>query len=307
MPGSHVTKRVQFVLGLLAAVAAFVWAFRGVDLPALVRALRAAQPGWLVLAVLSVSLSLMAVVARWWCLLDRPAARLSGRPTWLVLVSSTLAAQMANIVMPFRLGDGVRLVAAGHTLGLGPARAASSAVLERVGDVVALGGVCAGVMASNATPVWARAAITRSSRLAAGVAVAAVIVFALAAWLGAKRVSVLPSSGALAWAVAWSAAVPATSALTNVLVMRAFGLPAPWMAAVLLMVVLQVGTSIVTVPGGLGVSQLLTVKTLGLYDVAPADALAFSLVLYLVANVPKLIALPVVMTWAGRSTVEAGR
>jgi uncharacterized membrane protein YbhN (UPF0104 family) len=281
---------VQFVLGLLAAVAAFVWAFRGVDLPALVRALRAAQPGWLVLAVLSVSLSLMAVVARWWCLLDRPAARLSGRPTWLVLVSSTLAAQMANIVMPFRLGDGVRLVAAGHTLGLGPARAASSAVLERVGDVVALGGVCAGVMASNATPVWARAAITRSSRLAAGVAVAAVIVFALAAW-----------------AVAWSAAVPATSALTNVLVMRAFGLPAPWMAAVLLMVVLQVGTSIVTVPGGLGVSQLLTVKTLGLYDVAPADALAFSLVLYLVANVPKLIALPVVMTWAGRSTVEAGR
>ena len=63
MPGSHVTKRVQFVLGLLAAVAAFVWAFRGVDLPALVRALRAAQPGWLVLATgaLAVTCLILAI------------------------------------------------------------------------------------------------------------------------------------------------------------------------------------------------------------------------------------------------------
>ena len=53
------------------------------------------------------------------------------------------------------------------TLGLGLARAASSAVLERLGDVLALGLVGGSVMASSLAPVWARAALARSSRLAA--------------------------------------------------------------------------------------------------------------------------------------------
>ena len=139
-------RTVKLVLGTVAAVGAFVWAFAGVDLAALGLALRSAQPAWLLCAVLSVAVSVGCVVARWWLLLNRPDSAIAGRSTWAVLVSSTLAAQMANIVMPFRLGDGVRLVAASQTLGLGPARAASSAVLERVGDVMALGLVGTGLV-----------------------------------------------------------------------------------------------------------------------------------------------------------------
>lgn len=296
----RVKNGLKFALGAVAAVVAFVWAFAGVDVGSLGRALSTARPEWIGLAVVSVAVSVVSVVARWWCLLDRPPARLAGRATWAVLSSSTLAAQMANIVMPFRLGDSVRLVAASQTLGLGPARAAGSAVLERLGDVLALGMIGTGLVLTGTAPIWARDAIVRSSRIAAIVAVVAVVALAAIAWFGARRIAVLPSAASLRLAMLGTLAVPASSALTNLLVMQAFRLPAPPVAALLLMVVLQVGTSIVTVPGGLGVSQLLTVKTLAIYHVSPADALAFSLVLYAVANLPKLLMLPAAMAWAGR-------
>lgn len=289
-------------LGIVAALASFVWAFSGVDRGALAEAVRAARPMWLGVAAASVILSLSAVVWRWWLLLDRPGRGAHAQAPWAVLASATLAAQMANIVMPFRLGDGVRIVAASQTLGLGLPRAASAAVIERLADVIALGVIAAALVLGGVVPQWARTALLSSSWRAAGVVVAALIGVAVVIWFGARRISALPDMTSLRWAIIGSMAVPASSALTNLLVFRAFDLPVPATAALLLMVVLQVGTSIVTVPGGLGVSQLLTVKTLAIWNVLPADALAFSLVLYAVANVPKLVMLPAAMAAASRAT-----
>ncbi len=76
---------------------------------------------------------------------------------------------------------------------------------------------------------------------------------------------------------------------------RAFDLPVPVAASFVLLVVLQAGTSIVAVPGGLGVSQVLTVKTLALWHIAAPEALAFALVLYAVSRVPKLLLMPFAM------------
>ena len=297
-------RGVKLALGIVAAVASLAWAFAGVDLPALVAATRAARPLWIFAAVASVVASLAAIVWRWWLLLDRPNRGVQARAPWAVLASATLAAQMANIVMPFRLGDGVRIVAASQTLGLGVARAASAAVIERLADVMALGVIAATLVVIGVAPAWARTALLRSSWMAALVIAVALVGVALVVWIGSRKVAALPSIGSLYWAVLGAIAVPMSSALTNLLVFRAFDLPVPASAALLLMVVLQVGTSIVTVPGGLGVSQLLTVKTLAIWQVPPADALAFSLVLFAVANAPKLLMLPVAMAAAARSTAR---
>lgn len=303
MQKSRLNRGLKIAIGITAAVASFIWAFAGVDRAALTQALRSASVVWMIAGVLSVAVSLSCVVWRWWCLLDRPRHDVTAGAPWAVLVSATLAAQMANIIVPFRIGDGVRLVAASQTLALGPARAASAAVVERLADVVALGLVAAALIVTGVAPAWARAALLSSSWRAAGVAALAVTAAAGLAWFGAQRISVLPSTSSLRWAAVASVAVPASSALTNFLVFRAFDLPVPAAAALLLMVVLQAGTAIVAVPGGLGVSQLLTVKTLAIWQVAPADALAFSLALYVVANVPKLLLLPVAMAAASRSHV----
>jgi uncharacterized membrane protein YbhN (UPF0104 family) len=252
-----------------------------------------------------VGLSVASVVWRWWLLLDRPVLGHRNEAPWLVLWHATLAAQVANIVVPFRLGDSVRIVAASQALGLGPARAASAAIIERLADVTALGLIGAALVFLNVVPEWAHAALVKYSWMAVAITVAVLAALGVVAWYGARRITVLPGPTSLRWAALATIAVPASSLVTNLLVMRAFDLSVPAAAAVLLLVVLQAGTSIVAVPGGLGVSQLLTIKTLAIWNVPPADALAFSFVLYAVARVPKLLMLPFAMAAVGRQATKA--
>ena len=299
----RIRRELKLFIGFAVALLSLVWAFADVDAAALARALRSARYGWIAAAVLSVFMSVALIVWRWWLLLDRPTGR-AGTSPWAVLWNSTIAAQIANIVVPFRLGDGVRIVAASEGLGLGPARAASAAILERIGDVAALGVVGAALLFTSAVPVWAKAALMSKSRLAVAVVGVGLVTIAVVGWISAKRIRVLPSRSALWWAALGTMIVPAASVLTNVLVVQAFSLPVPLLASVLLLVVLQAGTSIIAVPGGLGVSQVLTVKTLEIWHVPASDALAFSLVLYAVARVPKLLFLPLAMTALGRRAVK---
>lgn len=295
----HLRKELKLTIGVAIALASLAWAFAEVDGPALGRALRSARVPWIAAATLSVFLSVALIVWRWWMLLDRPTQTDGARP-WSLLWHATMAAQVANIVVPFRLGDGVRIVAASQSLRLGPARAASAAVLERIADVAALGALGAVLLFTSAVPDWARAALMNKSRMAMAIVAVAVVVVAVVAWIGARRITVLPSRSALWWAALGTLAVPAASVLTNYLVMRAFDLPVPVSGAVLLLVVLQAGTSIIAVPGGLGVSQVLTVKTLEIWHVAAPEALAFSLVLYAVARLPKVLLLPFALAAVGR-------
>ena len=298
-------RELKLAIGLVIALILLVWAFKDVDFGSLGRALGSARLTWIGVAVLSVGLSVAFVVWRWWLLLDRPTLGDRSEPPWLVMWHATLAAQVANIIVPFRLGDSVRIVAASQALGLGPARAASAAVIERLADATTVAVIGAALVFTNAVPDWARAALVRNSWVVAALVVAVLLALGIVAWFGARRIKVLPSSSALRWALLASLAVTASSALTNLLVMRAFDLPVPASTALLLLVVLQAGTSIVAVPGGLGVSQVLTIKTLAIWHVAPADALAFSLVLYAVARMPKLLLLPFAMAAVGRQATKA--
>ncbi len=301
MPKSTAIRSLKLAAGFAIALLALAWAFSDVDLALLARALQSLSLPWLCAAAVSVVASPVLVVVRWWLLLDRPVSGARGKPPWIILWHATIAAQMANIVVPFRLGDSVRVAVASQTLGLGPARAASAAIIERVMDVAVLGLLGASMVWANVVPEWAQHALASKSWLA-GAAVTGCVV--LVVWLGARRIRFVPSSSAFRWAVAASMIVPLASVLTNFLVLRAFHLTLPMSAAVLLLVVLQVGTSIVAVPGGLGVSQLLTVKTLEIWHVSAPEALALSLVLYAVARVPKLVLLPFAMAAVGRKTVK---
>jgi len=229
-----------------------------------------------------------AITARWWLLLDRPRP-----PRFTLLFHAVIGSHVANIVVPFRLGDGIRVVTASQTLGLGLARATSATLLERLTEVVTASSVALTVLALGLVPGWAATAVTNLAWAGGGVLVATAV-----ALLGVRRarsrrvVAWLPAHAVWPGVVAASAIVAAGSVITNVLVFAACDVTVPWSAAVLLMVTLQAGTMIVAVPGGLGVSQLVTVKTLELWQVPPAEAFALSLVLYAVARLPKLALLP---------------
>jgi uncharacterized membrane protein YbhN (UPF0104 family) len=72
----------------------------------------------------------------------------------------------------------------------------------------------------------------------------------------------LEHGSALAISAALSLAVMLASTLTILLVLQAFDFDDPPVAALVLLVILQSGSAVVAVPGALGVSQWLTVKTL---------------------------------------------
>jgi hypothetical protein len=73
------------------------------------------------------------------------------------------------------------------------------------------------------------------------------------------------------------------------LLFAAFGLSLPFAAALFTLVVVQVGTAPVSTPGNIGVFQFLVVLALGAYGVDRPVALAYSLMLYAIALLPKVL------------------
>jgi uncharacterized membrane protein YbhN (UPF0104 family) len=98
----------------------------------------------------------------------------------------------------------------------------------------------------------------------------------------------LRSGRASAAVAGLSAATVALAASTNYLLFRAFALDVPPIGAVLLLVTLQVGNTLVSVPGNIGVFHAVTVLTLGFYSVDRDVALAYAVALYAVALLPKI-------------------
>lgn len=132
MIGSR-TRLPALLLGLGVA-GTFLWLFvRGRDWRAIGGHVAAADPGWLALAVALQGLIFLTKVHRWGLLF--PGRRPPFRPRW----DATVLGFGANVLLPGRVGEPLR-VAAVHQLGGVPvAHGVSSLVLERLMDLAALG------------------------------------------------------------------------------------------------------------------------------------------------------------------------
>ena len=86
-----------------------------------------------------------------------------------------------------------------------------------------------------------------------------------------------------------SAAILVLAASTNYLMFLAFGMELPAIAALTVLVVVQVGTAAVSVPGNIGVFHYLAVLTLEAFGVEWQLALAYAVLLHLVALGPKVL------------------
>jgi uncharacterized membrane protein YbhN (UPF0104 family) len=221
--------------------------------------------------------------------------------------------QAVNIVVPLRFGEGARVAITCRELDLPVAQVLMSVAVERAIDMLAFGTAAFVLVSTGWMP---QTIMTRAPGIAA-VVIAFVAAFAIAKgmwprlltterrWLGSRW-------GLDRWIVAqatnlqrgWSgvtrgpqltkiillsAAVFLSSATTNMLVLRAFDLPIPIMAAFVLLLAIQVGTAVVSVPGNLGVFHYITVVTLALWHVPRPEALAVAVVLHAVSLGPKVV------------------
>ena len=77
---------------------------------------------------------------------------------------------------------------------------------------------------------------------------------------------------------------------TNQLILLALDLRLPWTASLMVLVVLQVGITLPSVPGRIGVFEYLCILSLAVFGVAQAPALTYGILLHVVVLVPTTLA-----------------
>ncbi|OFV92785.1 MAG: hypothetical protein A3H95_14545 [Acidobacteria bacterium RIFCSPLOWO2_02_FULL_64_15] len=311
-PRSHATRAFRYLLGAVLGAAGLYACFASVEWPQFVASFQAASVSWVIAAAVSILLTLAVVTTRSVLFLDAG----SSFRVWRGLWDAVIVGQAVNIVVPLRFGEGARVAFTCSKLGLPAGRVLVGMALERIFDVSAFAVAVLLVVLSGVSG-WMPGLGENATSRALVMAVATVAAVAGLVWLvpiGARSVGkrFSPESSIGRWIEAqqsgirsaWAAGtrphlflatVPLTALMTigavstNLLVFRAFDLELPIVAGLALLVVLQIGTTVVSVPGNLGVFHYLTVVTLGALQVPRSEALAVAVVLHAVAIGPKVV------------------
>ncbi|RLT46686.1 MAG: UPF0104 family protein [Chloroflexi bacterium] len=299
--------------GALLGGAALWLVLRDVQWGAVRAVLAGVDAGLCALAVLSIFVTLGMLALRWQ-LLFYPEHR---ERSWRALLAGIVVSQMLNILSPVRLfvGEVVRVYAAGHSEGLSKLRVLGTLGAEKAADLAAFSIsllLLAGTLPPpvlELLPGWLRRASLGIVAFTL-VLVAAVVGPPLWRWLE-RRAFFLPQSWAawvgesvratlaglaalrhagMALAIAGiSLLVLVLSMGTNYLLLKAFGFPLGWSAALLILVWHQVGDALPALPAKMGMHQLLTVTALSLLGIDWNAATGYAIVLYVVALGPKLL------------------
>ena len=307
-------KGPTFQLLAGAAVAALgLWlTFRGTDLALVGDALTRAHPEPIVVALLLIAGSVTAGAQRWRAIVF-PGLR--GGQRLPLFLAAVITGQMLNLLLPMRLGELGRAYWISRTDHQPLGRILATIVIERLADVLLLCASISLLLLQVSLPAWARA--SGRVALSTGVALLACAA-ALGMWGSAvvraleKPLAILPSRvqrflvgqsemvlAELATLGQWrssvriwllSALIVVLAAATNYALFKAFDLPLPPLVALLLFVTLQIGGTSVSTPGNLGVFHYLVVVVLGAFGVDRTTAVAYAVVLHLVAVGPKIIA-----------------
>jgi glycosyltransferase 2 family protein len=284
------------IVGFGISIVALFLVVRSVDVAAAWETLKGADPGWVALLVVFVSIDILLRALRWKVLLA-PVARVPFGTT----LASLLVGYLANNILPARLGEIVRSVDLGERTGLSRSTILGTIVVERVVDTVVVVAI-----ASIAILVLSVRGIVASAVLV-GLAVSALLVVAIAVGIaahrlpGAERVSaylhrwprvrlvlvrlrdglaiakdVRTMGAAVGLSIAsWSCTVLAFAAAA-----QAVGVQPTMGQAALLAAGTNLATAIPAAPGYVGTFELAAVTIGASVGIPKEDALAFAILVH---------------------------
>ena len=311
----------RLAAGTLLSLVLLWLAARGVSWSDLGLALGSAR--WtLVTAALAAVLG--SSLVRAWCwrrLLVATAAPMTLVGVWKIL----LIGHFLNICLPARAGDVARVYLMGEAARMAKTGAATSLVVEKFFDLTTLLLLLGPISVLVELP----GAISGVGRGLAGVAVVLPLAVVVLAWRGTALVRLLErhtdnDDGWVARLARYAETVVESLSIirswqglalmqagylatwlllvgANYAVLRAAGIDAPVVAAFVVMIVLQVGMSVPSTPGRIGVFQYVAVLALAPFGVAREPALAFGVLMHLVGYGP-LVALGGLSSWIGLAT-----
>jgi uncharacterized protein (TIRG00374 family) len=217
---------------------------------------------------------------------------------------------MLNTISPARIGDLGRAYLAG---GMGPGRAFTfgTVVIEKVLDMLCFTFLLCVLLLALPLPVWlsdpARALVITTML---GACIVVILAYqrerltrqaeAATRWLskeiqtrlvgivqaGLSSAAILSNRLDLIKSLFWSGVIWGTGVLINHLILLALEIRLPLTVSVLTVVVLQVGITLPSMPGRIGVFEYLCVLTLALYGVDQSVALSYGILLHAITLVP---------------------
>lgn len=295
-------------LGLFLSGGVILWLVKSLDFRQVLLALQEVDFFWVGFSLLTVLFTLWARALRWRALLDSNRVSTSGTMQALVL------GQLLNQIFPARLGDLGRaylITREGYT---SQAQALGTVALEKLWDILLLVGCVLALSFWQPLPSW----LTVPAQLAAlggGILLAGILALLLlrrylaAGWtrlsqaIGVARwqwlerligqlldgLAGLHRPGVMLTSGGWSVLVWLFGALTNLALLRAFDLPFSIGIALFLLVVLQMGVAVPSLPGRIGVFEGLCLITLALFDVKANLALGYGVMLHGVVLLPPVV------------------
>jgi len=313
----------RWVIGTLVSVAALYLAFRGVDYNSVGSTLLRANATFIMLALLSVAINTLVKAIRWRVLIGDQGKRIPLREVLRVLLIS----QMLNTIIPARVGELSRAYMIGKQ-GPGSAFILGTVALEKLIDIILYLILFVFLVLLMPVPAWISQPIYPFAIISIGSFITALLISRyqhellglltrslhwvpqrfherITRLIGSALASLTilkdwRSSLAVAW---WSAIIWITAVLNNYLVFGALGIAAPPPAALLVMIVLQAGIAIPSVPGKIGVFQYLCILALDVFAIDRILSLSYGVLLHAVVFLPTT-ATGVLLLWASGLTLR---
>lgn len=305
------TFRITFSLSL--GILAFYLALQNVEIFRVWNVLRQAKSSYVLLAVGSVSLNAISKTARWQVLLHDKKQTLS----FGELLSVLLVGQMINNLFPARLGDLGRAYVAGGQRPEQPSRTFvfGTVIVEKIFDLFFYLLLFAAVVIIVPEQTW----LGNSTYTLLTIGWVTITIFLLVVnfpektinlikiiitWTpkkiqelilprvrsGIESLKVVKKRGDLLKAIFWSAIIWSTSILNNYLILLALNISVPFIASILILVALQAGISVPSIPGWIGIFEYICIISLEIFGIKQSTALGYGLLLHGVVLGPAILA-----------------
>jgi uncharacterized protein (TIRG00374 family) len=294
------SKYFTIGLSLLISVLSFYLAVRNVDLSQVWQALTEARLSYIGIALITVGVNTLAKAIRWKVLVGPPGKDIK----LLSYVMILLVGQTLNSLFPARAGDFSRAYVLGNR-GPGKTYIFSTVVLEKILDALTYVFLFLFLLILIPLPSWMSQSIYVFSAITFFVSGVVVLLtyrtrqfINLLKWFirllpGGWQSWIMPRLRAgllsldvvrkypdliklfLLTGISWGTAI-----LNNQLVLKAFQIDLPWTASLLVLIGLQAGISIPSVPGRLGLFEYICVLALSLFDIDQTTALSYGFLLH---------------------------
>lgn len=304
------TSTTRLVIGVLLGGLALWLSYRNINGQVMWDTVAQMNYFWVFASVLCVLLTLLVVTVRWWWLLYPDHTRFG----WDNLFAGVVVGQMINIIFPLRVGEVARAYFVGKREHLSKTRLMMTVIVEKIADVGLFAVSVIVVLLGMSLPRWLSDSIYVLA-ITWGGAIIAVLTFGLWAQTGLRLARQWSGYLPARWGepiasrcllaqeglsavhdrrailVIWilSAVSLFLSVITNYFLFMAVGLQLPPVAALFVLVVLQVGNVPPSLPANLGVFHYLVILALSVFAIDPSIALGYAWLLYSVALLPKII------------------